>query len=128
MTNFMEAVDDCGLRYIDFEGYEFTYDNGQHDEFNRQSRIDRAMGSQSWMELFPRAKLLHLDREWSDHAPIMVVLHGSMQAERGRKKLFRFEQIWVGEDGSEEAIQRAWEHDLGDMMDNLVQCSKALQE
>ncbi|XP_074315672.1 uncharacterized protein LOC141651878 [Silene latifolia] len=92
MTNFMEVVDDCGLRDIDFEGYEFTYDNGQQDEYNRQSRIDRAMVSQAWMDMFPRAKLLHLDREWSDHAPIMVILDRGEHEEKHRTKLFRFEQ------------------------------------
>ncbi|XP_074282902.1 uncharacterized protein LOC141607451 [Silene latifolia] len=43
MNNFREAVDDCGLRDVDFEGYMFTYDNGQAEDDNRQSRIDRAL-------------------------------------------------------------------------------------
>ncbi|XP_074297759.1 uncharacterized protein LOC141628530 [Silene latifolia] len=43
MNNFREAVDDCSLRDVDFEGYIFIYDNGQADEDNRQSRIDRAL-------------------------------------------------------------------------------------
>ncbi|XP_074306422.1 uncharacterized protein LOC141641666 [Silene latifolia] len=43
MNNFREAVDNCGLADISFEGYKFTWDNGQAGEDNRQSRIDRAM-------------------------------------------------------------------------------------
>ncbi|XP_074303266.1 uncharacterized protein LOC141637717 [Silene latifolia] len=32
MNNFREAVNDCGLRDVVFEGYEFTFDNGQANE------------------------------------------------------------------------------------------------
>ncbi|XP_074292303.1 uncharacterized protein LOC141619181 [Silene latifolia] len=46
----------------------------------------------------------------------------------GRKKLFRFDQIWLREDGCEEAIRMAWEQDSGGIIENLAQCSKALQE
>ncbi|XP_074298024.1 uncharacterized protein LOC141628826 [Silene latifolia] len=109
MNQFRDAVDDCGLRDLSFKGYGFTYDNGQAGADNRQSRIDRAMVTNEWAKLFPYAKLIHLEREWSDHAPIKVVLDAHSNSSRMKRKLFRFEQIWVGEDGCEEAIQRAWE-------------------
>ncbi|XP_074315430.1 uncharacterized protein LOC141651628 [Silene latifolia] len=64
MNNFREAVDDCGLSDLNFEGYAFTFDNGQGGEENRQCRLDRAMKTESWRELFPYAKLVHMDREW----------------------------------------------------------------
>ncbi|XP_074278185.1 uncharacterized protein LOC141601781 [Silene latifolia] len=35
MNNFREAVEDCNLTDIPFEGYEFTWDNGQAGEANR---------------------------------------------------------------------------------------------
>ncbi|XP_074306460.1 uncharacterized protein LOC141641707 [Silene latifolia] len=43
MINFQRAVDECGLRDVAWEGYQFTFDNGQSGEANRQSMIDRAM-------------------------------------------------------------------------------------
>ncbi|XP_074277155.1 uncharacterized protein LOC141600803 [Silene latifolia] len=43
MNNFREAVEDCGFRDVDFEGYMFIYDNGQAEEDIRERRIDRAL-------------------------------------------------------------------------------------
>ncbi|XP_074265977.1 uncharacterized protein LOC141588432 [Silene latifolia] len=128
MNNFREAVDDCGLREVEFDGYEFTYDNGQEEEYNRQSRIDRAIGNEKWFELFPRAKLTHLVREWSDHAPIQLSLNRRTEHEVMGGKLFRFEHIWVGENGCEDAVQRAWNEGTGDLMETIVGCAEALQK
>ncbi|XP_074303514.1 uncharacterized protein LOC141637978 [Silene latifolia] len=74
MNNFRVAVDDCGLKDVGWEGYQFTWDNGQAGDANRQSMIDRAMCTGSWIDLFPYAKLIHLTRDWSDHAPIKLML------------------------------------------------------
>ncbi|XP_074300329.1 uncharacterized protein LOC141631575 [Silene latifolia] len=50
MNNFREAVEECGLADIQYEGYGYTWDNGQAGEANRQSRIDRAMGTGEWKD------------------------------------------------------------------------------
>lgn len=95
MENFREAVDVCGLRDVPFSGYEFTYDNGREGVENVQCRLDRALVTEGWMELFPEGHLRHIDREWSDHAPIFLSL---WRAEGGGglgEKPFRFEQLWV---------------------------------
>ncbi|XP_074297456.1 uncharacterized protein LOC141628183 [Silene latifolia] len=129
MNNFRYAVDDCGLRDVDFEGYEFTYDNGQAEDDNRQLRIDRAMGNKRWFEMFPRAKLIHMDREWSDHASIKLMLnHRDEEQGMSGGRIFRFEQMWVGEDGCEEAIRRAWDLNGGDLISTISTCAKELQE
>ncbi|XP_074306435.1 uncharacterized protein LOC141641679 [Silene latifolia] len=128
MNNFRDAVDDCRLRDVGFEGYEFTYDNGQEEEDNRQSRIGRAMGNDKWFDMFPRAKLVHMDREWSDHAPIKVILQPPLEREVRGGKLFRFKQIWVGKDGCEDAIRKAWSTGNGDLIDTILDCARHLHE
>ncbi|KAK9749818.1 hypothetical protein RND81_02G152700 [Saponaria officinalis] len=127
MNNFRDAVDECGLQDLPYEGYEFTYDNGQEGEANRQSRLDRAMVSGGWTDLFPYAKLLHLDREGSDHAPIKVLLDGREERVERARKRFRFEQIWVGEDGCEEAVRKAWANDDENLLDSINHCARELQ-
>ncbi|XP_074265789.1 uncharacterized protein LOC141588233 [Silene latifolia] len=106
MNNSREAVDEIGLTDLRFEGYVYTFDNGQEGDSNRQCRIDRAMVNEEWRELFPYTKLLYLDKEWSDHAPIKVMFDERIRTEEGGQKKFRFEHIWVGEDGCEEAVRR----------------------
>ncbi|XP_074318137.1 uncharacterized protein LOC141654927 [Silene latifolia] len=123
MNNFRDAVDYCGLKDLNFEGYEFTYDNGQVGSDNRQSRIDRAMVNDGWAEMFPAAKLVHMDREWSDHAPLVVWLDGRRIEEGSRQKRFRFEEIWIGEDGCEDTIRGAWQLDCGDVIDTISRCA-----
>ncbi|XP_074303359.1 uncharacterized protein LOC141637839 [Silene latifolia] len=128
MNNFRDAVDECGLRDLPYEGYAFTFDNGQAGDANRQCRLDRAMVNGGWSDKFPYAKLLHLDREWSDHAPIKVLFNGRGESEGRAPKMFRFEQIWVGQDGCEEAVKRAWEVDNRELLNSLQRCATELKE
>ncbi|KAK9689068.1 hypothetical protein RND81_09G033200 [Saponaria officinalis] len=123
-----DAANDCGLRDLQFEEYEFTYDNGQEGKANRQSRLDRAMATEAWLEVYPYARLHHLDREWSDHAPIKLYLDARIEMDRGKEKFFRFEQIWVGEDGCEEAIKRAWGDEDGELFATLTRCTSELNK
>ncbi|XP_074293371.1 uncharacterized protein LOC141620384 [Silene latifolia] len=126
MNNFQAAVDDCGLRDVTWEGYQYTFDNGQVGDDNRQSMLDRAMGTSAWIDMFPYAKLFHLEQEWSDHAPIRLVLDRRV-AGGLRKHRFRFEQIWVGEEGCEEAVIRGVEKGNGNLGRTISECAKEIQ-
>ncbi|XP_074283980.1 uncharacterized protein LOC141608536 [Silene latifolia] len=123
MNNFRDAMDDCGLVDVQFEGYAFTWDNGQAGDTNRQSRIDRTMGTTEWLESFPYSYLIHMEREWSDHSPIKLVFDRREVKREGMHK-FRFEQVWVGEDGCEEAIRRGFERGGLDVMNVLGASAK----
>ncbi|XP_074315637.1 uncharacterized protein LOC141651842 [Silene latifolia] len=52
ISNFHDAVDECGLRDIPWEGYKFTFDNGQAGSAKRQSMLDRAMCTGQWSDRF----------------------------------------------------------------------------
>ncbi|XP_021747551.1 uncharacterized protein LOC110713405 [Chenopodium quinoa] len=108
MENFREAIDVCHLCDVHAEGYEFTYDNGQIDEDNVQCRLDRALVTQSWKDLFPKAKLYNLEREWSDHAPLRFVLEDGGGGVISKEKLFRFEQVWTESETCENVVGDAW--------------------
>ncbi|XP_074271510.1 uncharacterized protein LOC141595441 [Silene latifolia] len=128
MNSFRDVVDECGLRDLPYEGHEFAFDNGQAVEDNRQCRLDRAMVSRTWTDRFPYAKLIHLDREWSDHAPIKVILHRRSSSGSDAPKRFRFEQIWVGQDGCEDAVIRGWGQQDSDLLECINQCARELQK
>ncbi|XP_074318889.1 uncharacterized protein LOC141655723 [Silene latifolia] len=125
MNNFRNAIDDCGLRDVSWEGYNFSWDNGQAGEANRQSMLDMAMCSTQWIDMFPYARLVYLDREWSDHAPIKLYLNRrEVQGSLSRK--FRFEQAWVGEEGCREAVDRGVERGGQDAARVLAECAREL--
>ncbi|XP_074265036.1 uncharacterized protein LOC141587449 [Silene latifolia] len=126
MNNFQAAVDFCGLRDVAWEGYAFTYDNGQAGENNRQCMLDRAMCNEAWQDLFPYAKNFHLDREWSDHAPLKLTFDRREIGGKTRSR-FRFEQVWVGEEGCEEAVSRGVMKGQGDLVLTIKACAKELQ-
>ncbi|XP_074289141.1 uncharacterized protein LOC141614281 [Silene latifolia] len=126
MNNFRNALDDCGLRCIAWEGYNFSFDNGQAGEANRQSMLDRAVCTGEWTDLFPFARLHYLARDWSDHAPIKLFLNMREMGDR-RERGFKFEQIWVGEEGSGDAVSRGVERGRGDLV-SILELSKLNEE
>ncbi|XP_074301413.1 uncharacterized protein LOC141632800 [Silene latifolia] len=105
MNNFLNDIDECELRDVPWEGYNFSWDNGQAGEANRQSMLDRAMCSTQWIDMFPYVRLVYLDREWPDHAPIKLYLN-RRELRGSSSRIFRFEQAWVGDEGCREAIER----------------------
>ncbi|XP_074283921.1 uncharacterized protein LOC141608469 [Silene latifolia] len=126
MNNFQAAVDFCGLKDVAWEGYAFTYDNGQAGENNRQCMLDRAMCNEAWLDIFPYAKNYHLDREWSDHAPLRLIFDRREIGGKTRSR-FRFEQVWVGEEGCEGAVCRGVVKGHGNLVNTIQACAKELQ-
>ncbi|XP_074291949.1 uncharacterized protein LOC141618767 [Silene latifolia] len=125
MNNFRAVVDECGLRDVPWEGCNFSFDNGQAGEANRQSMIDRAMCTTPWLDLFPYARLFYLNREWSDHAPIRLVFNYRV-SEVKQPRPFRFEQIWVGAEGCGEAVARGIAKGRGCLATVLEECAREL--
>ncbi|XP_074314076.1 uncharacterized protein LOC141649280 [Silene latifolia] len=126
MNNFRAAVDECGLRDVAWVGNQFSFDNGQVGDANRQCMLDRALCSSSWTDIFPYARLFYLEREWSDHSPIKLVLDHRVR-ESLRPKEFKFEHMWVGEKGCEEAIERGVMRGKGDLVRVLAECKVELR-
>ncbi|KAJ4833375.1 hypothetical protein Tsubulata_029926, partial [Turnera subulata] len=74
MRAFRDAVEFCELRDLGYSGNSFTWDNGRDGVHNAQLRLDRAMGSCQWQNLFPRWGVTHLGYDGSDHRPIKLSL------------------------------------------------------
>ena len=70
-----------------------------------------------WIELLPvligtaflATKVVHLECGTSDHKPILILLAG---IPKHLQKLWRFEQMWMEEEGCHEAIESTWLHDF----------------
>jgi hypothetical protein len=104
-----EAVADCSLMDLGFEGYPLTWSNGRHDADNIQCRLDRAMSTEGFMNRFSPIHVLHLPRYGSDHAALIITLEAPSQNEqRRRKHLFRFEQSWITNVRCEPLIRACW--------------------
>ncbi|KAL0011877.1 hypothetical protein SO802_006985, partial [Lithocarpus litseifolius] len=131
MKNFIDAINFCGFRDLGFNGPKFTWIYHQADGMQIKERLDRALETPEWMNLFPEAKLFHLSSSVSDHSPLALRM---VQKWRKRKhwKTFRFESMWLRDQRCEEVVKKAWEDgkmiSTGDVLENcLGQCCVNLE-
>nr|POE64445.1 hypothetical protein CFP56_35004 [Quercus suber] len=125
MANFVEAVNWCGLRDIGFIGPKFTWFYERSDGSQIRERLDRALATFDWVNLFPMARLHHLTSLASDHSPLVLHFVGKTNAKKP-KKLFRFESMWLKEPRCEEVVMEAWSEGLASSTNfPLVACLNA---
>ena len=88
---FQDALSDCSLEDLGYEGDIFTWFHG-----GLRERLDRAVTNAGWMQLHPLAGLCNLELGNSDHRPICLDTYhlAGIAAQRpsyGRK----FEARWL---------------------------------
>ena len=60
-----------------------------------RERLDRAMATPKWIDLFPEANLYHLTSSVSDHSPLALRMTKTKRRNKKIKKSFRFESMWL---------------------------------
>ena len=107
MQAFRDSLENCELADLGFSGVPRTYDNKRSGNGNVKVRLDRAVASPSWRNLFEQPSVRHLISPVSDH----VTLHVSCDrfVDMHVKKKFRqYEVMWKREPAPQELIARAW--------------------
>ncbi|XP_062112653.1 uncharacterized protein LOC133823820 [Humulus lupulus] len=72
LEGFQQLVQDLGLIDIDLIGHPFTWERGRGTLHWVEARLDRALATDSWLNLFPGAKLLNTEVTTSDHCPLLL--------------------------------------------------------
>ena len=72
MQKFREVLDECGLCDLVFVGNKFTWFKTFPGGGVVWERLDRAVSSAAWYDMFPATKVSTLVCAFSDHGPIMV--------------------------------------------------------
>ncbi|XP_071902718.1 uncharacterized protein [Coffea arabica] len=67
MEEFNEAIFQCNLSEVSFDGSSFTWTNGKVWQ-----QLDQALVNVDWARLFDCTKVSHLLRERSDHGPLLI--------------------------------------------------------
>ena len=67
MKIFRDALDDCRLEDLGYQGPKFTWCNMQHNEDVVFARLDRGVCTREWLHLFPSAKARIIPFVFSDH-------------------------------------------------------------
>ena len=89
-------LDECNLLDLGFSGNKFTWSRTYSNGGMVWERLDRALGSVDWYDLFPTTCFQTLICVSSNHNPICIHLEG-IKAKSLRP--WRFEQMWLEDFG-----------------------------
>ncbi|XP_050233473.1 uncharacterized protein LOC126681962 [Mercurialis annua] len=98
----------CGLKDVGAMGYKFTWHRGRNEVGRIEERLDRALCSTEWIELFPDAIV-----ENNASGPTI--------------KQFRFSNVWLAKKKCVEVVDSAWSSNpVRNIADKLVGVKEAL--
>jgi hypothetical protein len=107
MAAFRSTLSFCNLFDLGFAGPPWTFDNKQKDRKNVKGRIDRAVASVCWTELFAETKVTHICSTRSDHLPLLVEYEKHCQYTKPKE--IRYETMWERDPTLSVTIEEAWE-------------------
>ena len=128
MQLFREALDECELLDLGYKGSPFTWSKHYRSGASIWERLDRAVASPDWFIKFPGSRVHHVDSSTSDHKFLWIeFLNLDFQQ---KKKVFRFEEMWLAESGCGETIEGMWRasYDEAENMRVIKKIEKCGQE
>lgn len=88
-----------------FAGSTYTWMRGKDSNTFKGARLDRAVGTVDWINLFPGARVQHLPFTNSNHAPLLVRLDNtSVKKTPG----FKFQAAWITHPDFSNKIKEFW--------------------
>ena len=109
MRAFSLAINRSKLRHMGFVGPEFTWSRRLGARGWDRERLDRALVSTNWASLFPRVRLYNVVTCSSDHNMLILKTLPPKSRNKRRRRLFRFEEMWIKEGGCDGVVEEAWE-------------------
>ncbi|GAU35453.1 hypothetical protein TSUD_364090 [Trifolium subterraneum] len=107
-------------------GYPFTWIKCRGTPHVIEERLDRAMTSTSWLNLFPNVHLSNLLASHLDHSP--TLLHCTPSSRSRFNGSFRFENSLLREPDLEEVVLDGWGvHENIQVVDRVARCANRLQ-
>ncbi|XP_058185177.1 uncharacterized protein LOC131302517 [Rhododendron vialii] len=128
MDQFHSLLSDCEFMDLEFKGPSYTWSNNQEGENNIRIRLDHALATVEWRNLFPLAQVLHELKVGSDHCPLLVKCRVPLKKD---PFTFKFESKWSTHVDCAQVIGRAWSEphrgsDLFGLAQKLKKCKQAL--
>ncbi|KAG5523942.1 hypothetical protein RHGRI_030817 [Rhododendron griersonianum] len=105
LSNSNSCSPTASLWIWSFKGQAYTWSNNQGGVNNIRERLDRAVASVEWRNLFPLAQVFHELQLGSDHCPLII--HCCLPLKRVPYN-FKFETMWNTSAECGEVIQEAW--------------------
>lgn len=106
IQGFQEVMDECGLQDMELQGYPFTWQRGHGTSKWVEIRLDMALVSKAWTDIFGDAKLINLEVTTSDHCPIL--LEPTPVSTIPRRRRIKFENAWLREPVCRKIVEDSW--------------------
>ncbi|XP_074326914.1 uncharacterized protein LOC141664858 [Apium graveolens] len=72
IRGLQSVLDDCDLNDMELQGYRYTWEIGHGTDQWIEIKLDRALASSSFLQVFTEAKLSNLKVLTSDHNPLLL--------------------------------------------------------
>ncbi|KAF7146373.1 hypothetical protein RHSIM_Rhsim04G0047200 [Rhododendron simsii] len=126
LDQFHGFVLDCEFMDLEFKGPSFTWSNNQDGDNNIRVRLDQAMVTVDWRNLFPLAQVWHELKVGSDHCPLIVKCRVPLKRVPFS---FKFESKWTTHPECSQIITSAWaQSQQGSHLYGLVQRLRKCKE
>nr|GEX59921.1 putative RNA-directed DNA polymerase, eukaryota, reverse transcriptase zinc-binding domain protein [Tanacetum cinerariifolium] len=119
-NEFNSFMSNAGLVEIQLEGFSFTW---SHPSAAKMSKLDRFLVSEGFLSLFPHISTLCLDKNLSDHRPIL--LH-ELVTDYGATP-FRLYHSWFYFHGFDDMVRSTWNSFVLEDSNGMVRFKKKLQ-
>ncbi|XP_061999224.1 uncharacterized protein LOC133716539 [Rosa rugosa] len=117
MRGFRDALGYGDLLDLGFQGPQSTWWNSE-----TQLRLDRAVCTPAWCDVYGHARLRHLPPSDSDHVPILLHASTAPLTTKKFRHRFKFEAYWLPNPECDEVVNTAWSRDVtGSLMYQVTQ-------
>uniref|UniRef100_A0A453S201 Endonuclease/exonuclease/phosphatase domain-containing protein n=2 Tax=Aegilops tauschii subsp. strangulata TaxID=200361 RepID=A0A453S201_AEGTS len=106
MVAFRDTLEVCELVDLGFTGLPFTYDNKRGRSANVKVRLDQAVATNGWRNLFAYAVVEHIPSPCSDHLVLFMKGEPDLEPVKGRSR--RYEVFWERDSTLPQTVQDAW--------------------
>ncbi|VFQ91439.1 unnamed protein product [Cuscuta campestris] len=103
---FTSTLEACDLFDLGMMGYSLTWDRCRGKPTWVEERLDRAVATVEWRNLFSEAYVSNQAMRWSDHSALFLSISGPQV--RCAPRSFRFENAWLLDDGYKGVITAPW--------------------
>jgi exonuclease III len=133
MMRFREALEDCHLGDLGYQGSFFTWSNKRSDDSYTKERLDRAVANTEWCSIFPKVMVSVLAARTSDHSPLIISFDEDGHERNSLMRSFKFEAWWSNEVECLSIINSVWNEEfrvnasISDIQESLSACQYALK-
>ncbi|XP_019166659.1 PREDICTED: uncharacterized protein LOC109162410 [Ipomoea nil] len=107
-------------------GGRFTWEKGHGTEAWVEERLDRAVATMDWVELYEDAAVRKVFIVESDHSAILLDLE--TRPIRSVRYSFKFESAWLLDAGCAKVVESAWSQTIGlDFQQRIGICGQQLR-